>query len=156
MNIDEIRQLAEILRDTGLESIEVESKGQTLRMKMPSSNSEGFLTVRHENAELAPLALRRTDTEKTEGEVKALGELITSPMVGVFYSAPSPAEKNFVGLGDTVEAGDTLCIVEAMKLLNEITAEFSGEVTEILAENGNVVEYGQPLFRIARRLDAAL
>jgi acetyl-CoA carboxylase biotin carboxyl carrier protein len=76
------------------------------------------------------------------------GHLVKSPMVGTFYRSPSPGAKPFVELGQTVKAGDTLCIIEAMKLLNEIEADVGGEIREILVENGQAVEYGQPLFLI--------
>jgi acetyl-CoA carboxylase biotin carboxyl carrier protein len=76
------------------------------------------------------------------------GTLVKSPMVGTFYRSPSPGAKAFVELGQTVKVGDTLCIIEAMKLLNEIEAEVAGEITEVLVENGQAVEYGQPLFVI--------
>jgi acetyl-CoA carboxylase biotin carboxyl carrier protein len=76
------------------------------------------------------------------------GNLVKSPMVGTFYRSPSPGANAFVEVGQTVKPGDTLCIIEAMKLLNEIEAEVAGEVKEILVENGQAVEYGQPLFVI--------
>ena len=82
------------------------------------------------------------DTDEPEGEV------VKSPMVGTFYRAPSPESAPFVEVGSTVKAGDTLCIVEAMKLLNEIEADFAGTVKAILVENGQPVEYGEPLFII--------
>jgi len=78
----------------------------------------------------------------------ARGNVVKSPMVGTFYRSPSPGAKAFVELGQAVKPGDTLCIIEAMKLLNEIEAEVAGEVKEILVENGQPVEYGQPLFVI--------
>ena len=77
------------------------------------------------------------------------GHVDKSPMVGTFYRSPSPGAKAFVELGQTVKSGDTLCIIEAMKLLNEIEAEVAGEVSEVLVENGQPVEYGQPLFVIS-------
>jgi acetyl-CoA carboxylase biotin carboxyl carrier protein len=76
------------------------------------------------------------------------GNIVKSPMVGTFYRSPSPGAKAFVEVGQAVKPGDTLCIIEAMKLLNEIEAEVAGEVTEVLVENGQPVEYGQPLFVI--------
>jgi acetyl-CoA carboxylase biotin carboxyl carrier protein len=76
------------------------------------------------------------------------GNIVKSPMVGTFYRSPSPGSKAFVEVGQVVKPGDTLCIIEAMKLLNEIEAEVAGEVKEILLENGQPVEYGQPLFVI--------
>ena len=71
-----------------------------------------------------------------------------SPMVGVFYAAPSPDSEPYVSVGSSVNKGDVLCLIEAMKLMNEVTAEKSGVITEVCVENGQVVEYGQPLFRI--------
>lgn len=76
------------------------------------------------------------------------GHVVTSPMVGTFYRAPSPGADPFVQVGDTVKEGQTLCIIEAMKLLNEIESDKAGVIKEILAENGQAVEYGQPLFVI--------
>ena len=76
------------------------------------------------------------------------GTYVRSPAVGVYYAAPSPDSKPFVAVGDTVQRGDTLCIIEAMKLMNEITSDIDGEIVEICVGNGQVVEYDQPLFRI--------
>jgi acetyl-CoA carboxylase biotin carboxyl carrier protein len=95
---------------------------------------------------MAPAAARAA--EAAAAEVPA-GNVIKSPMVGTFYRAPSPGAKPFVDVGQAVKPGDTLCIIEAMKLLNEIEAEVAGEVREVLVENGQPVEYGQPLFVIA-------
>lgn len=85
--------------------------------------------------------------EKPE-QPKAVGTPVESPMVGVFYAAPSPDSDPYVTVGSTVNKGDVLCLIEAMKLMNEVTAEKSGVITEVCAENGQVVEYGQPLFMI--------
>jgi acetyl-CoA carboxylase biotin carboxyl carrier protein len=78
---------------------------------------------------------------------------VTSPFVGTFYRAPSPEADNFVEVGNSVKKGQTLCIIEAMKLMNEIEAEYPCTIHEILVENGQSVEYGQKLFRISRRAD---
>jgi acetyl-CoA carboxylase biotin carboxyl carrier protein len=80
---------------------------------------------------------------------EASGNVVKSPMVGTFYRSPGPDAKPFVEMGHVVKAGDTLCIIEAMKLLNEIESEFAGTIREILVQNGQAVEYGQPLFVIA-------
>ena len=76
------------------------------------------------------------------------GEAVNSPMVGTFYRSPAPGAKSFVEVGDTVKQGDTVCIVEAMKLMNEIEAEVNGTIVKVLVENGQLVEYGQPLFLV--------
>ncbi len=85
--------------------------------------------------------------EKSQSQVKA-GRLVESPLVGTFYAAPAEGEKPFVSVGDTVKKGQPLAIIEAMKLMNEIESEYDGTLEEILVENGDMVEYGQPLFRI--------
>lgn len=88
-------------------------------------------------------------TQEAGGETEEhSGKVVKSPIVGTFYRAPSPDDDNFVNVGDTVEKGQTLCIVEAMKIMNEIESEYSGEVKKILVEDGEAVEYDQPLFII--------
>ena len=84
----------------------------------------------------------------SESVTKAEGTPVTSPMVGVFYAAPAPDKEPYVSVGSKVNKGDVLCLIEAMKLMNEVTAEKSGEIVEVCVENGQVVEYGQPLFMI--------
>lgn len=81
-------------------------------------------------------------------EAAVSGNIITSPIVGTFYASPSPEKPAFVKVGDTVNAGDVVCIIESMKLMNEINSEFSGKVAEIYAKDGQAVEYGQKLMRI--------
>ena len=84
-------------------------------------------------------------TEKSEEKC----QIVTSPMVGTFYAKPSPTADNFVEVGKKVKKGDVLCIIEAMKLMNEIESEYDGEITEILIKDGDMVDYGKPLFKIA-------
>ncbi len=95
----------------------------------------------------APTAADKTVSEE-KSEKSQGGTPIEAPMVGVFYAAPSPDSEPYVSVGSTVNKGDVVCIIEAMKLMNEVTAEKSGVITEICVENGQVVEYGQPLFLI--------
>lgn len=84
--------------------------------------------------------------EESQEEEEVSGDIVTSPIVGTFYRSPSPDDDPFVGIGDSVEKGETLCIVEAMKIMNEIESEYSGEIKKILVENEEPVEYDQPLF----------
>lgn len=86
--------------------------------------------------------------EKKAPEAPETGNYVTSPIIGTFYSSPSPEKPSFVKIGDTVSAGDVVCIIESMKLMNEINCEFSGKVAEIYVNNGDSVEYGQKLMRI--------
>ena len=128
MNIKQIRELAQIAAENGLSAIEI---------------AEGENRVRIERAVSAPAA----EAEETNVDFNRTRE-IKSPMVGVFYAAPSPDAKPFVEVGSKVKKGDIVCIVEAMKLMNEISAEFDGEVVDICVHNGDVVEYGQTLFKL--------
>lgn len=92
-----------------------------------------------------------SNTEITTNKIKEIDEslkIVTSPMVGTFYAKPSPDAKDFVEIGTKVKKGETLCIIEAMKLMNEIESEFDGEIAEVLLKDGEAVEYGKPLFRI--------
>lgn len=98
-------------------------------------------------APLAPVAAAEAETKKSDGDLLT-GHVVRSPMVGTFYRCPTPGAKMFVDLGQRVEAGDTLCIIEAMKILNQIEADKAGKVTRILVENAQPVEYNQPLFII--------
>ena len=96
-----------------------------------------------------PVAAAPEVAPAVEAAPAAAGRTIKSPMVGVFYAAPSPEKPAFVSVGSRVKKGDTVCIIEAMKIMNEITAEESGTITEILVNNGDVVEFDQPLFTVS-------
>jgi acetyl-CoA carboxylase biotin carboxyl carrier protein len=96
----------------------------------------------------APPAAQQGEETAEAGDTESEGNVVKSPIVGTFYRSPSPDADAFVKVGDTVEKGQTLCIVEAMKIMNEIESEFSGEVKKILVENGEAVEFEQPLFII--------
>ncbi len=98
-------------------------------------------------AAAAPAAVE-TEAPAEEKEPEPKGKLVTAPLVGTFYAAPSPEQAPFVKVGDVVAEGDVVCIIESMKLMNEVQSEHSGKVLEILVENGQGVEYGQPLIRI--------
>ena len=149
MDVKKIESLAKLMKETGLTGLELVEDGQQLRLErqvevvaapvaapapaapVPAASGAEALGVAHE--EPAP--------------VKE-GTLVLAPTVGVFYSAPGPDARPFVEVGDQVKKGDTLCIIEAMKLMNEIPAEVDGTVAEICVGNGQVVEFNQPLFRI--------
>ena len=146
MKTEEIRELAEILEEFGLTCISVK-EGDSL-VKLERKPAPVFSAAVSSAA--AQGAADRIPEEPRERSF-APGEegiLITSPMVGVFYTGPSPEAEPFVTEGSRVDRGDVLCIVEAMKLMNEIPSEYSGVIVQILAENGQVVEAGQPLFRM--------
>ena len=135
MNIKDIAALAEIVKQNELTKLEI--------------NGENIVIERAALNAVQPAVPEQMHTTEPIAEVKEKeGVYVKSPAVGVFYAAPSPDSKPFVAVGDTVHKGDTLCIIEAMKLMNEINSEMDGEIAEICVGNGQVVEYDQPLFRI--------
>ena len=142
MESKEIRELAMIMKETGLTKLDYRVEGVSIRLERaaPSIQPAG-----------APVAAAPTNAEQAaqwDVEPSAGGFVVKSPMVGVFYCAPGADKEPYVSVGDTVRVGDVLCIIEAMKIMNEIAAERDGMIAEIYAENKQVVEYGQPLFRI--------
>ncbi len=138
-DLETIKALAEIMKDNGLSAITLKDSEDELVLERNCAAPPPVLTS------AAPLPSEENTAPKPSGEIKD-GKAVKSPMVGVFYSAPSPDEEAFVAVGDKVKKGDVLCIIEAMKLMNEITAEQDGEIAEICAEDGGLVEFGQTLF----------
>ena len=142
MNIKDIAALAEIVRKNELTKLEI--NGESIVIERAPAAVQAAAPAA---AQLAVPEQMHTAEPIAEVQEKE-GVYVKSPAVGVFYAAPSPDSKPFVAVGDTVRRGDTLCIIEAMKLMNEINSEMDGEIAEICVGNGQVVEYDQPLFRI--------
>jgi acetyl-CoA carboxylase biotin carboxyl carrier protein len=159
MTLDEIKRLIEFIREQELTEFELEHDGMKLRIKSG--------TVSHASVPLmpavsviaappvaaAPSAVNHTAPAPAAAEPSVSEEgdelaIVKSPIVGTFYRAPEPTAKNFVEVGDAVKKGQVLCIIEAMKLMNEIDSEYDGEVTNIYVENGQAVQYGERLFAI--------
>lgn len=149
MNIKQIRELAQIVSENGLSAIEIAEGENRVRIERAVAAPAAVPAVVSMPAPMAaPTAPAPAPAaEETNVDFNRTRE-IKSPMVGVFYAAPSPDAKPFVEVGSKVKKGDIVCIVEAMKLMNEITAEFDGEVVDICVHNGDVVEYGQTLFKL--------
>ena len=159
MDLAFIESLIKALDESGLDSIEIERGGTRIRLAKTASvyaGAAGAVQVGVTPSSvpmgsLAPLALTQEGSlpsaETVSGD-SALTEL-TSPMVGTFYRAPAPDAPSYVELGATVSPGDTLCIIEAMKLMNELECEVSGVIREICVESGEPVEFGQVLFRLS-------
>lgn len=144
---DYIEKIAKIIAENGLTEISMEDGEQamTIRKDLPEVIAAPSVPV------AAPVAQAPAATPSAPAESKAeakKGNAIVSPMVGTFYSKPSPDAEPFVKLGDAVSAGSVVCIVEAMKMMNEIESEFSGKIVEICVEDGQTVEYGQPLMYV--------
>ena len=143
MNIKDIAALAEIVRQNDLTKLEVDGNHVIIE-RAPAAVS----AVQPIAAPVAVPSVPVSTPDAVQVPEEKEGIYVKSPAVGVFYAAPAPGSKPFVSLGDTVHVGDTLCIIEAMKLMNEIACETDGKIVEILVGNGQVVEYDQPLFRI--------
>ena len=145
MNIRQIRELAQIVRENGLSALEISENDSKIRIEC----AHGEVVV----AAPAPAAVPAMEApapvirEEAAVDFNRVHE-IKSPMVGVFYASPSPDSKPFVEIGQKVKKGDVVCIIEAMKLMNELTADQDGEVVDVCVNNGDVVEYGQPLFKL--------
>ena len=150
MDLRKLKTLIELVETSGIAELEIQEgeervritravapSAQTVMMQAPMAAAPQPAPAAAAAAVPAPVA---TAAEEPSGHV------VKSPMVGTFYRAASPGAKTFVEVGDTVKEGDTLCIIEAMKLMNEIEADASGVVKAVLAENGQPVEFGQPLF----------
>ena len=145
MDYKEIRELAALMNEMGLTSLEYRGGGESVKLKR---GAEAVLS----HTDIMPSAPHAKP--QREQAASTGGIMVKSPMVGVFYSAPAPDKEPYVSVGNTVHTGDILCIIEAMKIMNEITAECDGVIAEIYAEDRQVVEFGQPLFRIDPRISA--
>ena len=144
MDIRKIKKLIEIIEESGIAEIEIKEGEEAIRI---SRYGTAPAPVAYAPAPVpAPTAV--PTTAATPIEEKITGHIVKSPMVGTFYRSASPGTKVFVEIGQAVLAGDTLCIIEAMKILNQIEADKSGTITQILVGNAEPVEYGQPLFVI--------
>lgn len=140
VNLNQLRELIAILEDSNLTEIEVQHDEDRIRLRREPAGVAAHAP--------APLAATPSAGEPAAAAPADEGAFVTSPFVGTFYRSPSPDAAAFVELGDTISPGQTLCIVEAMKLMNEIEAEVPGKIVEILVESGKPVEYGDRLFRI--------
>jgi len=149
MNLKEIKEMINLMNDNNLLELEVEKEGMRIRLKKMGAQSGDFsgpviierqAQGKDAQAEAAQIQLTQIQAAKAI-EVKA-------PMVGTFYRSPSPGAPPYVEIGQTIEPGQVICIIEAMKLMNEIKAEVKGKILEILVENAEPVEFGQPMFLI--------
>ncbi len=153
MDIRKVKKLIELLEESGIAEIEIHEGEESVRISRGSSVSAAPQPV-----VAAPLAApaasdsfkahMNVEEHSTKDNYADTGHVITSPMVGVYYASPSPEDPPFVNKGQEVNQGDTLCIIEAMKIMNQIESDVTGKVIKMLVDNGEAVEYGQPLFVI--------
>ncbi len=152
MEIKEIKQLAAILKKEGLEELEWQEGEFYLRLKRETaavfSGPDQYQVVTQPQV-VSPVAVTESKSAETPSDGPAAGNrIITSPIVGTFYSAPSPKADPYAREGERVSSGQVLCIIEAMKLMNELEAEYPCEIVKILVENAQPVEYGEALFEV--------
>ena len=148
MEIKDIEKLARLMQETGLTALEYAQGEAQLKLERKQETTVAAAAAPVSAAPSLGGAEALGVAHAQDSQPAKEGALVLSPMVGVFYSSPNPEARPYVQVGDTVEKGDTLCIIEAMKLMNEIPAEVDGTVAEICVSNGQVVEFNQPLFRI--------
>ena len=149
MDIRKVKKLIEMLESSELEEIEIHEGEESVRLV--KNKTETIVTQVQPNQ--TDTGVKKTESEQSEKKSPVIespeGEVITSPMVGTFYAAASPGAKPFISVGDEIQEGDVVCIVEAMKMMNEIKSDYSGKVISVLAENSEPVEFGQALFVVA-------
>jgi oxaloacetate decarboxylase alpha subunit len=153
MNLKEIKDLIELLKDTDIAELEIERSGVKVRLRKGGDVTFHSAMPRLEYPHAAIVAPAMVDAsaqaaEKAAGPSRTNQVQVTSPIVGTFYRSASPDKPAYASVGDAVKTGQVLCIIEAMKLMNEIESEATGKIVQILVENGQPVEYGQPLFVI--------
>ena len=146
MDIRKIKKLIELLEESGVAEIEIHEGEESVRISRYGQSAPVAAPVAYAAAPAAPVAATAAVAEVEVPVV--IGHQVTSPMVGTFYSASTPGAKSFVEVGQRVNVGDTLCIIEAMKILNQIEADKAGVIVSVNAENGQPVEYGETLFVI--------
>ncbi len=148
MDLRKLKKLIDLVEESGISELELTEDGEKVRISRnftASAPVQQYAPMQYAAApQAAPAAAPAAEAAPAVEE----GHAVKSPMVGTFYRSPSPDAKAFVEVGDTVAVGDTLCIIEAMKLLNEIEADKAGVIKKILVDNGQAVEYGEPLFII--------
>ena len=153
MNLKELKELIEMLKDTDISELEIERSGVKVRLRKGGDVTfhPAMPRMEYPPATIVAPAIVETPAptaEKPVEQAKTNQVKVTSPIVGTFYRSSSPDKPSYVEIGDIVKKGQVLCIIEAMKLMNEIESEAAGKIVQILVENGQPVEYGQPLFVI--------
>lgn len=148
MDLRKLKKLIDLVEESGISELELTEDGEKVRISRnftANAPIQQYASMQYPAPQFAAPAPAAIEAAPAVEE----GHAVKSPMVGTFYRSPSPDAKAFVEVGDTVAVGDTLCIIEAMKLLNEIEADKAGVIKKILVDNGQAIEYGEPLFIIA-------
>lgn len=149
MEYEKIKQLMDDMGNSKLTSLDIEFP-DGIKIKMEKNNSKQVVVTNAEEQVITEDVNNNNNTEiNSKQEVKEEGNIVKSPMIGTFYMRPSPDSIPFVEVGKEVKKGTVLCIIEAMKLMNEIESEYEGKIAEIFVKDGEPVDYGKPLFRIS-------
>ncbi len=148
MDLRKLKKLIDLVEESGIAELEITEGEEKVRIARVIAGNQPVYMSAPMPAPTVPVAAAPAAAPAETAPAVPEGHVVRSPMVGTFYRAPSPGAKSFAEVGQSVSAGDTLCIIEAMKLLNEIEADQGGVIKAILVENGQPVEYGEPLFII--------
>ena len=148
MDIRKVKKLIEMLEESNLNEIEIKEGEESVKLvkAQVSSIKEQIVSSVNEAPKVSSTENQDQKNSEMEKEEQILGKTVDSPMVGTFYGAPNPGADDFVSVGDKISEGDVLCIIEAMKMMNEVKSDFSGTVKQVLVENAEPVEFGQALF----------
>ncbi len=150
MDIRKVKKLIELLEDSNLSEIEIHEGEESVRLSRQTAATQVAMPAAPQAAVAMPAPVSAAVPAAEDGGTGLPdGQVVRSPMVGTYYSAPSPEAEAFVSIGQVVKPGDTLCMIEAMKMFNQIEADIAGKVVAILVQSGEPVEYDQPLFVIA-------
>ncbi len=148
MDIRKVKKLIELLQESGIAELEITEGEDSVRIRRyPAAALSAPMPLAPETIQAQPSATAAVASAPAV-ETSSAGHNVTAPMVGTFYDSPAPGAKPFVQIGSSVSEGDVLCIIEAMKMMNQIEADMSGTIVSVLVESGEPVEFGQPLFII--------
>ena len=149
MDIRKVKKLIELLEESGIAEIEIHEGEESVRISRDGSNPAPQTMISVPSVDSSSsVQTQLSNTESSSDDYSDEGEVVTAPMVGIFYTSPAPDQPPFVSKGQNIKTGDVLCIIEAMKIMNQIEADIDGKLIRVLVENGDPVEYGQPLFVI--------
>ena len=146
MNLKEIKEMLKLMEENNLMELEIEKEGLRIRLKKSSaSDGQSIPVIIEKENKQKP----QSDSSREQASAVSINTVeIKAPMVGTFYRAPGPEAPPYIEVGQRIEPGQVICVIEAMKLMNEIKSEIKGKITEILTENADPVEFGQPLFLV--------
>ena len=149
MDIRKVKKLIELLEESGIAEIEIHEGEESVRISRDGSNPTPQTMISVPSVDSSSSVKTQSSAAgSSSDDYSDEGEVVTAPMVGIFYTSPAPEQPPFVSKGQNIKTGDALCIIEAMKIMNQIEADVGGKLVRILVENGEPVEYGQPLFVI--------